>query len=443
MTSFNEIQSQIKNLLLQKIGLNPDLIDFQFLSSVIHQRMTALGLQQLRDYWVHLQASSLEFEAFLDLILVPETWFFRNPESFTFLQAYICSEWQIQRSSQSLRVLSVPCSTGEEPYSIAIALIEAGLTAKNFKIDAVDISQKNLTKAKRGVYKTYSFRGQSFLKELSPYFAERQGEFYLQDWIKQTVHFRAGNILEPLFLASELPYDIIFCRNLLIYFDTHPRLQTLSRLNHLLKPGGLLFVGCAETSQISNPQFIAIHSPAVFAFQKHKSVPLPMPVQAPKEKVSKVVNHTSLKSNLSEHQQTLQKIEILPQSQTTSSKINSTISPVSDRTPQASVEPISQTPSILDNARKLANCGKLQEAATLCETYLSQNITNPHAYLLLGEVHQAAGRAQQALECFQKAIYLDPNYYEALVHLALLKEQQGDRAGAAILYQRIQRIRNQ
>jgi len=82
----------------------------------------------------------------------------------------------------------------------------------------------------------------------------------------------------------------------------------------------------------------------------------------------------------------------------------------------------------------------LQEAAKLCETYLSQNRTNADAYVLLGQVYQATGDRQQAEQSFQKATYLKPDHYEGLIHLALLKEERGDIVGAAIVRQRIQRI---
>jgi len=97
---------------------------------------------------------------------------------------------------------------------------------------------------------------------------------------------------------------------------------------------------------------------------------------------------------------------------------------------------------LLEKARRLANQGSLEEAATLCKTYLSQNLTSAEAYVLLGEVHQALGNDEQAEQCFQKAVYLKPNYYEALFHLALLQENRGDLAKATVIRQRIQRLQN-
>ncbi|NES71761.1 MAG: hypothetical protein F6K24_44445 [Okeania sp. SIO2D1] len=94
----------------------------------------------------------------------------------------------------------------------------------------------------------------------------------------------------------------------------------------------------------------------------------------------------------------------------------------------------------LDTCRCLANEGQLQEASDLCQDYLRQNPTSAPGYLLMGEIYQAIDQKREAEECWQKAIYLEPNCYEALVHLLLLKEEQGDRAGATVIRQRLQRL---
>lgn len=99
-----------------------------------------------------------------------------------------------------------------------------------------------------------------------------------------------------------------------------------------------------------------------------------------------------------------------------------------------------QTLPCLKTARNLADVGNLEEAATLCKTYLSQNSTSIEAHLLLGEVYQGLGKEEEAEQCFRKVIYLNPNHYDALVHLALLQEHRGDLGSAARLRQRIQRL---
>ena len=100
------------------------------------------------------------------------------------------------------------------------------------------------------------------------------------------------------------------------------------------------------------------------------------------------------------------------------------------------------TISELEKAKQLIDRGHLTEAAALCESYLSANRTNSQAYILLGEIYQVLNRPEQAERTFQKAIYLNPNAIDALIHLALLKEQRGDFAGANVLRARVKRVIN-
>lgn len=135
-------QSVIESLLKQKIGLDANSIGSSTIARAIYQRMADCRISTMAGYLGLLQESPQEWEAFVESVVIPETWFFRERESFNFLKDYVLSEWLANNSNRILQILSVPCSTGEEPYSIAIALLEAGLTAANFRIDAIDISKK-------------------------------------------------------------------------------------------------------------------------------------------------------------------------------------------------------------------------------------------------------------------------------------------------------------
>jgi chemotaxis protein methyltransferase WspC len=141
--------------------LDANSISSGAIANVIAQRMATCKITHISGYLGLLHKSPQEGEALIDSVIVPETWFFREPESFTLLKYYILSEWLLTKLQRVLRVLSVPSATGEEPYSIAIALLEAGLTAAKVHIDAVDISKQCLVKAQRAIYDQYSFRGNS------------------------------------------------------------------------------------------------------------------------------------------------------------------------------------------------------------------------------------------------------------------------------------------
>lgn len=392
------VQAAIETILRQKIGLDANSIGSRTIARAVEQRRLACGLSDLTSYLRRLQTSAQELEALIETVVVPETWFFRDKEPFVYLSQYVTTEW-LKANSSILRILSVPCSTGEEPLSIAMTLLDSGLAPTQFCIDAVDISKRALLKAKQGIYSRRSFRGGG-LEARQRYFQEVADAYEVRPIVRDTVKYIHGNLLKPGFL-SEGKYQIIFCRNLLIYLDSAARNQVFQALDRVLAPRGLFFVGAAETAQITAKQYTSIRHPFAFGYRKEdRAVPNVKPLTIAAE-VS--INAPDSKS---------------------------------PRKPQ----PLRSASSELEIAKQLADRGQLTKAATLCESYLIANRTDAQAYILLGEIYQGLDRPDVAEQSFQKAIYLNPHTIDALIHLALLKEQRGDRVGAEILRQRVQRL---
>jgi len=405
-------QSIIETLLRNKIGLDVNSIGSGAIASAIYQRMADCGIKQMSAYLGHLQDSPQEWEALIDSVIVPETWFFREPESFAFLQRYVLSEWLPNNPHGKIRVLSVPCATGEEPYSIAIALLEAGLTSAQIHIDAVDVSKQCLLKAQRATYDSYSFRGsnRSFQE---CYFQLTKSGYCLHENIRRIVNFINGNLVAPDFLVNNSGYDVVFCRNLLIYFDSITKQQTIRVLKRLLVEGGLLFVAHVEAALLMKTQLVSVRQSSVVAYKK-----------------------------LSNHQKCVEKTETITSNHqsTTQNRYNLPIKDSLEVPPQKAIVVNNPNKNLLELAKTAADEGRLDEAVQLCNDCLNQNQMNAEAYVLLGEVQQAIGQNDQAAQSLRKAIYLQPNHQAALTHLALLKEQQGDVESASLLWQRIYRL---
>ena len=439
------IQAAIEALLRQKIGLDALTIGSNTITRAVNRRMEDCGLTDISIYLTKLQTSPPELEELIESVVIPETWFFRDREPFVFLSRYVLSEWLPKNPGKTLRVLSLPCSTGEEPYSIAIALLEAGLNPINFSIDAADISKVALKKAQRAVYGRNSFRDKN-LDFRDRYFTGLARDLYqLNDLVRKKVNFIQGNILDSHFLSNQLPYDAIFCRNVLIYFDQAGRNQTIELLNRLLKRTGILFLGHSESGQKLPTQFVSVRHSLAFAYRK-TDVPDSPQVQVEKKQTN--INYSRLvrESKHAENRENIRSYK-LPSVDNKSSTSYQKYPRKDENSQILSVRAIAPPPdpaksasTDLDRARCAADRGQLQEAAKLCETYLSQNRTNADAYVLLGQVYQATGDRQQAEQSFQKATYLKPDHYEGLIHLALLKEERGDHVGAAIVRRRIQRM---
>lgn len=312
-----------------------------------------------------------------------------------------------------------------------MTLMDTGLPEDRFHIDALDISMQALARARRAVYGDNAFRGNdiAFRKR---FFQCGNSGYELDKTIRQNVNFIQANILNTAFMPGQEIYDVIFCRNLMIYFDNTTQTQTVAVLSRLLKATGILFVGHAESSMILNHGYVSEHVSRAFAFRKlafetESAQPTASGCQQPDYQTG-----FGLPACLHEHR--VYKRE-------TRTAITSQPQPFARVPPLAGNERLSD--DNLEQAFCLANEGSLAEAASLCEDWLQHNAPCVRAYYLLGLIREAAGNGQQAEEYLRKAVYLQPDHQEALVHLALLVEQRGDTAAAEVLYQRAQRAAEQ
>ncbi len=246
-------------LLAERIGLDPQTVGPGAIARALRARMAALGLGDRHDYLRRLTGSEDELQELVEEVVVPESWFFRDDRLFVALRGHVTTrrdDAAAPATALPLRLLSVPCGCGEEPYSIAITLRDLELTPGRFQIDAVDVSARHLAVAERGVYRTHSFRGTD-LAFRDRYFrpAALEQSFTLDPSVRANVRFTRGNLLDPHLLSGQPAYDIIFCRNVLIYFDAAARRRALDTLDRLLGPAGLLFVGHAERLAVDDARF--------------------------------------------------------------------------------------------------------------------------------------------------------------------------------------------
>ncbi|ONB71254.1 CheR family methyltransferase, partial [Burkholderia pseudomallei] len=216
-------------------------------------------------YWQCLNASVDERRALIELFVVPETWFFREREAFAAL-ARLGAQRLFAEPARALRILSAPCSTGEEPYSAAMALLDAGIDPSRFEIDALDISARAIAHAQRGRYGRNSFRGHVLgFRDL--HFKAAADGWVLDERVRACVRFRQANLLDLLGCAGE-PYDFVFCRNVLIYFDRDAQDRVVRIVEEQLDARGILFVGPAETGVVMRQGLASAQIPLAFAFRK-------------------------------------------------------------------------------------------------------------------------------------------------------------------------------
>ncbi|WP_347904366.1 CheR family methyltransferase [Pseudomonas purpurea] len=405
------------DFLKERIGLDVASVGPAIIERAVRQRSTTHRAMSADEYWHLLQGSGDEQQALIEAVIVPETWFFRYPESFATLAKLASKRLAEIKGMRALRILSLPCSTGEEPYSIAMALFDAGLAPHQFKVDGLDVSPLSVERAKRALYGKNSFRGQVTDFRERHFSVEEDGD-RLSERVREQVRLQVGNLLDPTLLANEPAYDFVFCRNLLIYFDQPTQQQVFEVLKRLTHVDGVLFIGPAEGSLLGRLGMRSIGIPQSFAFSRHSEpepeplpgfVAPPLPVRQPVRSVTPPVRNRPF----------------------------STLAPVPalNRAPA----PASDAATLLASIAALANEGKSADARAACEQYLRSHEPVAQVFYWLGLLSDVAGSALEAQGFYRKALYLEPQHPEALMHLAALLASQGDAAGARRLQERAAR----
>lgn len=385
---------RMRLLVEQRLGMNPQVLTQATWRRSLKQRMEVRGCSEPAQYLPLLLHEEAEWQALIDIVVVPETWFFREGAVFDYLQCRLqaSAKWQ-----KKIHILSMPCSSGEEPYSIAMALSEVNLPRSCYQIEGLDISGALLQRAAAGFYGKNSFRG-SNLAYRDKYFKSVPQGYLLNQEIRDLVQWRQGNVLEDHCLEESGRYDFILCRNLLIYLHAAAQKKLLATCLRLLVPDGTLIVASAELELARAEGWSAVAPLAAYALW-----------------------YPSLASKVLVEETSEQKAWTLPEVTKTPNEAGDT----------------------LKKAMGLADSGDFTNAMNLCQQHLQRHVTDSNGYYLAGVIHHACGECDQAEIAFQKTVYLSPRHHEALIYLALLMEQRGDFNRGEIFRQRAQRCLNE
>jgi chemotaxis protein methyltransferase WspC len=393
--------ADFESLLKQAMGLDAASIGASAVERAVQERVSACRLSDAGDYLQVVRSSPRELQALIEAVVVSETWFFRDPEAFASLARMAWDE-ALRRPEAALRLLSLPCSTGEEPYSMAMALLDGGLAPPRFHIDAIDISAQVLASAGRAVYRRNSFRGAD-LQFRARHFEAGADGYRLGRAARGQVQFRQGNLLADDLLQGAAPYDFIFCRNLLIYFDRATQDRAVAALRRLLAANGTIFVGPSESGLLLDHGFTSAKVPRAFAFRNGGTAPAaPAPAAQARPRRHPLPRPAA----------------------------RAPAPPAKHAAPDVS----------LQEASRLADQGHLADAAKACEEHLRRHAASAPAFHLLGLIRAAAGSATEAERYYRKALYLDQEHRDTLAHLAALLDNQGDAAGARVLRERLARL---
>jgi chemotaxis protein methyltransferase CheR len=389
-------------------------------------------------------------------LTISETYFWREPGVFEALGDKILPELIRARGNgeRRLRIWSAGCSTGEEPYSIAIALRRA-LPAPddwNVTILATDINPKMLRKAAAGAYGEWSFRNAPPWLTEGYFRRTKDGKIEILPEIRKMVTFAYLNLAEDIYpspLNNTNAMDLIFCRNVLMYFAPERVRQIGQSLHHSLVEGGWLMVGASELSQLLFPQFASVHFPGTIVYRKESGNPQPAatfhldtalaqePFVQDSLKPAAEVEWLAPPNALSTSDVVPCAERAAPQHTAHTPVRHSreagnpaeadlsaprTVIPAKVGIQESPVAP----PAIALSVRTLANQGRLAEALASCDEAIAADKLDPGLHYLRATILQELNREGDAIASLKRALYLDPDF--ALAHFALgnLAIRQGE-----------------
>lgn len=383
---------QVQDYLRETIGLDADSIGRGAVDRAAERRMAAEGCATADAYVALLRSDAAARQRLVEDLVVPETWFFRDSQPFRLL-----ARLAVDRD-RPLRVLSLPCSTGEEPYSIAMTLLDAGLSPESFAVDAVDISEAALAAARRASYGANSFRGDHG-EARDKWFEPADGRWTPVALVRERVRFHRANLFE---FTPPARYDFVFCRNVLIYFDPPTQSAAVRRLLEWLAEDGVFFTGHAEAAVLLREGLAPRPEARTFAFSRRRAA---APAEPPR----------------------LSARAVAPRPPAPAARPFADVAP--RREAPAKAAPSART---LADIRALADQGDLASAAREVRAFIDAHGPSAEAFHLLAIALDAAGDAAGAEAAYRKVLYLEPRHEEALPHLALLLERRGDPEAARL-----------
>jgi len=436
-----------QRLLIEESGLFFDSERQSLLRSGLDARMAERDIGSVDEYYQFLRYNpegSLEIKSLIDLVTIGETYFFRNEPQFAVLREHLFPAIAIERPNgwKTLRIWSAACSTGEEPYSIAMMLLETLPNPETWEISilATDVNRDHLQRAQEAVYGMRSVRNVP-LEWREKYFIERDGGYVLKDIVKRMVRFEYHNLVKDSFAQPGMQdVDFLFCRNVTIYFSLETTRQVMEQFAQCLHRNGHLFIGDAETLWQVCDKFSPVEFPHTFVY-RHSAPDEPVRFQSRKAAVQPAIV-------LSNRSAPPLKEKVAPRVECAV-----VITPVEEEEESSSANPsyelgteamqrkdfakalehfealLRQEPghlcARLGRASILADQGEYERAIwNLQEIVRADNLAS-EAHYLLGVIYHKTGRLDEAASAFQRVIYADASASLAYFALANVYRQQG------------------
>ena len=414
----DELYAQFRTLLLGRYGLAYPERKRADLAHGLQLVLHATGVPTLATLYARVSAESELADAMLQQLTVGETFFFRNTPQFDALRQHLVPDMLARRQlTQTLRVWSAGCATGEEPYSLAMVLADLLPAAWHASILATDINPQFLAQAQAASYGAWSFR-ETTPEQRARFFTPDGNRWLLQPEIRRLVRFMRLNLAEasyPQIGNGTGAMDLILCRNVTIYFDEATTRQVAERFYEALTPGGWLVVGHSEPQASVYHQFETHNFPDTVIYRKPLGAPLfavarpaapPAPRPAPDRAAAK-----------------------LP-----AAPAPSVPRAAPPRAPTPAPDPAATAQELLRQAQQAAERGDWPQAEQHSRAALTADALLVGAHYLLGQSHEQQGDLDAALACYRRTVYLDRTFVAGTLGLANVWRQLGRAADALRCY---------
>lgn len=400
-------RSRIIERLRRRLGLDPESIGEITLNHAIDEACATLKCDDTDVLLASIDRDERVWQRFIDCMVVPETWLFRSPEQFDDLIRFAREQLGERRP---IRILSLPCATGEEAYSIAASLLACGLGPGAFEILGIDVSERAVASAVAARYRDTAARGRT----IDDQWFEREGEFWVPaPVVRRGVRFRCGNLLQADCFEPGERFDVVFFRNLLIYLDTDARKRALDQILRVLDTPGLVLAGQAENLAAIDTRLqpLAGYGPLSFGHARR----LPEQTAAQPAAAARAPRVAAVDPPAPTR----------PRPQPLRSAPAPTVASASD---------------LITRARQAADAGLFPEARALCLQVLAIQPESASAWLLRGLIAMAENDLDEAEQALVRASYLDRDDADAVQYRIALAERRGQPDEAARLRSRVARM---
>ena len=450
---------RFRDFVSRKLGLRYEDGKLDELASVLRERMDTLGLAAFGAYENQLRGQEREeLRALAERLTVGETYFFRYWDQFRAFVEVVLPASLRARSGRPVRVLSAGCASGEEAYSLAMLAREnaAPSGARDVRVLGVDVNRAALEKAARARYSAWS------LRETSPemrarYFRPEGRDFCLDGEVVTMASFEERNLIDedPAFWRPDA-FDVVFCRNVLMYFSPDLMAAVVARITRSLAPEGFLFLGHAETLRGVSQDFHLRHTHETFYYQRRDApevarAPPTSPRLEPSVPDSPSLEDSSWVDAIQRASERVLQLSRAPQPAVREAAEAPSVRPVPARFDlEPAVELLRQErhreamdllhalpessrsdpDAQLLRAALLTNSGMLAEAEAMCGEILRKDELSAGAHYLMALCREHAGDRRAALQHDQAAIYLDAEFAMPHLHVGLLARRSHDREGA-------------